>query len=264
MRDKKVVTELYRLGELPRGWDKKINSETIDEQVEEITQSDQEILEKYKPSLMAEAIEQKRKATRKEENIRKFPKTLGYLTAAAAAMFVISLILPNLISEPSTYNAQETTRIKGKGESELKIYRQKGEITEILGDQSLAGEGDLLQLGYRVTPTMCYSLIVSVDGRGTVTRHLAPEGEVTEKQIPGVEHLLTYSYELDDAPEYETFYLVVSDRPFPVDPVVDLLAREARSDRKVLDIPEIIQTSSLNPKGLGTIHQYALLIRKEE
>jgi hypothetical protein len=267
MKNKKILVERYRLGELPRSWKKRLNRDTLDSEVKEIAESDQEILTQYNPSLMAEKIEARRKESHKKQPeavvISRKRSFLSY-GMAAAAILVLALILPGVLRESSNYGPEEMTRIKGNDESVLKVYRKSGDRTETLTNDSLVREGDLIQLGFRVSQDFSYAVIISLDGRGVVTRHLAPEGKVSEKQVPGSEHLLPFSYELDDAPFYETFYLIQSDKPFPVDPLIDLLAKEARRSERVLNIPDIVQKSKLDAHGWGEISQYAVSLKKEE
>ena len=264
MKDnKKIITELFRLGELPEGWEDKVDRETIDDDVSELLSSDRDILERYRPSRMAAEIGEKvrsNRAGRKKNRVR----TVVAYTAAAAAMLVMGLILPGIMTESTGFDPAGTTRIKGKAEAGLTLYRNTGLSTEVLDENSTAREGDLIQLGYSVSAEMPYGIILSIDGRGIVTRHLAPEGQLAEKLVPGGEHLLDFAYELDDAPLFETFYLLVSDRPFPVDPVLDMLSREARGEGNIIDIPEIIGKSSLDSRGIGKMVQFAVSIPKED
>jgi hypothetical protein len=55
-----------------------------------------------------------------------------------------------------------------------------------------------------------------VDGNGVVTRHWPIDGDAAVSLISGGEFLLPYSYELDDAPDFEAFALVWSDSVFSV------------------------------------------------
>ena len=75
---------------------------------------------------------------------------------------------------------------------------------------TLARSGDLVQIAYR-SDGLAYGAIFSVDGRGAVTRHLPAAGE---QAVPLAKRdTLDFAYELDDAPRWERFYLVASDRP---------------------------------------------------
>ncbi|MDC7224682.1 MAG: hypothetical protein PQJ60_13135 [Spirochaetales bacterium] len=263
MGNKEIMAELFRLGELPKEWNDKIDRETIDGEVREILESDKDILSRYKPSLMARQIEEKGQAERSKGRRKNLNYALAGLSAAAA-MLVLGLILPGVIPGSGTSDISEITRPKGFSETVLTVYRNTGADTEVLDESTVARERDLVQLGYSVPVDMPYGIILSVDGRGVVTRHLAPEGESALALSPGGEHLLDFSYELDDAPRFETFYLLVSDKPFPVDPVIDIISREARSEGDVLNIPDILRRSSLDLNGTGKMLQYAVSIPKEE
>lgn len=191
-------------------------------------------------------------------------RTMRIMTAAAAALVLAFLLPLAWTGEEGVPGTEDITRVKGSSAGELKIFRQRGAATELLEDRSYASEGDLVQMGYRLPRGMDYALIVSIDGRGIVTRHLAPAGQVTPRAEESGFTLLGFSYQLDDAPEFETFYLVASDQPFPVDPVVDILSREARGREEELDIPRLIRSSDLDSEGIGKLKQVAVTIRKEE
>ncbi|MDC7220263.1 MAG: hypothetical protein PQJ59_10000 [Spirochaetales bacterium] len=260
--NKKIEAELYRLGELPKDWEEKINKETIDDEVGEILASDKDILNRYKPSDMARIIEEKAgKEKSGSERIIRHP--MAYVSAVAAVL-VMALILPGLITKSNSYDPSDLIRYKGELETVLTLYRQKGAATEVLTEETPAVEGDLIQMAYSVSSEMPYGIVFSIDGRGIVTRHLAPEGEEASLLQPGGERLLDFAYELDDAPRFETFYLLVADVPFPVDPVIDLLSREARENGEVLNVPEIIKQSPADTGKIGKMLQYALTVPKED
>jgi hypothetical protein len=76
----------------------------------------------------------------------------------------------------------------------------------------------LIRLGYRAAGRG-YGAIVSTDGRGNVTLHLPASGGRAATLKAGGTVLLSFSYELDDAPRWERFYLVTANQPFEVEPV---------------------------------------------
>ncbi|MDE2832664.1 MAG: hypothetical protein OXN20_21310, partial [Gemmatimonadota bacterium] len=75
-------------------------------------------------------------------------------------------------------------------------------------------------------------VIVSVDGRGTVTRHLPASGTSAVRLIQGDPVPLDYSYELDDAPKWERFYFLTADASFDVRDVVQV-AKEGLDSLRV-------------------------------
>ena len=79
----------------------------------------------------------------------------------------------------------------------------------------MAYAGDLIQVFYRAAGKP-FGVIVSVDGRGTVTRHLPASGTRAVRLIQGDPVSLDYSYELDDAPNWERFYFLTANTSFDV------------------------------------------------
>jgi hypothetical protein len=66
-----------------------------------------------------------------------------------------------------------------------------------------------------------FGVIVSIDGRGVVTRHLPLTGAAAAALEPGATTLLDRAYELDDAPRWERFFLVTGETAFDVQVVLD-------------------------------------------
>lgn len=260
-----IHAELYRLGELPPSWQKETDEALLREEAEKLARSDREILDRYPPAAAAAKI----RARLEGENVRTFqapsPSRKGrFVLLPAAAALLLTLLLPLLLfREEPLGESPEITRFKGSTEPELLVYRQQNGITEVLERYGSAEEADLIQLAYRIGAPR-YGAILSVDGRGMVTRHLPEAAEQAVQLEPGGEKLLPYSYELDDAPDYETFYLITSDKPFPLSRVIDTVAGAAREGRDILDIPEILQKSGLSEDLTGNIHQYAVPITKED
>ena len=88
-----------------------------------------------------------------------------------------------------------------------------------MADGAIARKGDLVRLGYAAVP-QAYGVILSVDGRGTVTRHLPANGARAALLARDRMNLLDAAYELDDAPGWERFYFVAADAVFEVEPIV--------------------------------------------
>src|SRR4029453_15382136 len=124
----------------------------------------------------------------------------------------------------------DVTRIKGMA-PQLYLYRKAAQApVELLQPGSVAHARDLVQLAYKPAGRP-YGVIVSVDGRGRVTRHLPVEGALAAPLLPGPAMPLSQAFELDDAPAYERFHLVAADVPFAVDDVVQAAGRSAGAAR---------------------------------
>jgi len=124
--------------------------------------------------------------------------------------------MPRPLSPPPAPDAAE--RLKGSG-PRLALYRRTADGSEPLADGGLVRRGDLIRVGYQAAGR-AYGAILSIDGRGAVTRHWPPQGLVAAPLSRDGVVLLDDAYELDDAPRWEAFYFVTSDEPFDVEPLL--------------------------------------------
>jgi hypothetical protein len=116
-------------------------------------------------------------------------------------------------------------RPKGAGDA-LVIYQSTRFGAELLEDGEVVKSGDLVRVGYRVTERG-YGVIVSLDGRGVLTLHLPADGTRAVPLESSGTVLLDRSFELDDAPHVERFFLVRAAEPFELGPVLDAMRRAA-------------------------------------
>jgi hypothetical protein len=141
---------------------------------------------------------------------------------AAAAAAVLALRLPG--------GGDDDFRLKGSA-PRLAIHRQAaGADPEALARGAHVRAGDVLQLSV-VSAGRPYGVVVSVDGRGVVTRHGPGEGPFAATLPPQGAVPLDHSYRLDDAPAFERFFLVTGSAPFPTEPVLDAVRRLAAEGR---------------------------------
>ena len=199
--------------------------------VADLRRSNEELLQRYPTRWMCRRIERKLRRSRGGAP----PRWSAYrlwaapaLTAVLAVAAVTALFdpgtesflpagdddptVPGRSAPPPGAGAVPAERMKGGGaEPRLMIFRKLAGGHERLEDGSLARKGDLVQIAYR-SDGLAYGAIFSVDGRGAVTRHLPAAGE---QAVPLAKRdTLDFAYELDDAPKWERFYLVASERPF--------------------------------------------------
>jgi hypothetical protein len=138
---------------------------------------------------------------------------LPVAAAAAVALFFIfsqQLQLFDTGARAPVSHDQPGVRLKG-ADPGIYVFRKSGETADPLSPGARADEGDLLQLGY-VAPGADYGVLFSVDGRGTVTLHFPPSPDGSTEIEQGGVVMLEASYRLDDAPDYERFYLVTSEQ----------------------------------------------------
>jgi hypothetical protein len=148
---------------------------------------------------------------------RQPPRLALWSVPLAAAALLLIATLP-LVPAGS---AQGQERIKGSGTPALMVYRQSAGQPERLSPQAVVKPGDVIQASYQVTKAE-QGALASVDGNGQVTVHLGSQGH-SVALAPGGEKFLDTSYELDQAPRYEVFFLLTSDKPFDLGPVVQIL-----------------------------------------
>jgi len=219
-----LLLERYLLGELPAPEARAIEQEiagnpSLRERVDELTRSDEEIRRAYAPDRFVRRGLPRRQSPR------------GWVLAGALGTAVVAMlaVMPNLPSGGD--------RIKGTpgGRPALAVYRHTASGSERLADGDTVRAGDLLRLGY--TPAgRAYGVILSIDGRGSVTLHMPPaDGEAAALGQANV-NLLDSAYELDEAPRIERFYFVTGMRPFKVSPVL-AAARAAANAPATLPLP---------------------------
>lgn len=266
MRNKRPRTwelERYLLGELSSRRIEEIRKleqedQELQGEIERLRNSNPELLKQHPsetmiPEILKRYEENKRRAGLEEKTRPARLKRLLYAgpVLATALVLVFIVILRNGISPG-------TTRIKGEESidftnTQILIYREKNGKPELMMDGDLAQAGDLLQIAY-VPAGKTDGVIFSTDGRGTVTRHF-PEADsdssilVQEKKV-----LLTFSYELDDAPEFERFFFITAMERIDVEDLVKkaeaLAVSPASAKTAMLELPESYQ-------------QYSILLKKE-
>lgn len=203
------------------------------EQIDQLKESDKEILEKFSSELVKSLVEKKLKtcSTEKTNEKGKFtikPSFAYKITAvvASVALLTLAFILPlNLSNSTKVYETvfegEGKIRVKGKS-SALFVYRNENGKAVRLSNGTKVKEGDILQLSY-VCADPEYALIISVDGNGVVTSHFPEDSTDSALLEKGGEFPLSYSYKLDDAPAFERFYLVTSDTEFSLESIEDFL-----------------------------------------
>lgn len=101
----------------------------------------------------------------------------------------------------------EVLRIKGEPAMVIDRLAERG--TERLADGDVAKSGDRLQVQYRAGDRE-EGAIVSIDGRGVATLHFPADEHASATLRTGGMVALDHSYELDDAPGFERFFLVTT------------------------------------------------------
>lgn len=246
--------ERYRLGELPEAELRALEASLTDAdraRLEELDVDDAAILRRLPPRVVAIEVERRAAAQTRR---RWMPLLVGgaSLTAVAAA----ALLVLNLPGPPDTAGlgtgVQDHQGVRIKGDARLLVHRQGASGEVRLDDGAPATSGDVLQLEL-AAGAADHAVIVSVDGNGVVTRHLPLDGAEAVAVEPGRTVALPSAYRLDDAPDFERFFLVTGRGAFGV-----LEVEEAA--RALAGRPDAADAPLALP---ATLEVDDLLIRKE-
>jgi hypothetical protein len=263
-----LFIEKLLLDELPQDMKERLLKDpSVRHRLEELKAENRRILAEYPPEEMAKAIKNRERLSRRTEEAqsgRARPegkrlsrprlslsrpaeggaplRRLNWPRLVPVASFALLVLVGGLLlvtHGPSYFTPRDRaaeTRLKG-GAPHLNIYMQTGAGARLLEGGDRVTEGTTLQVGY-VSGANEYGVIVSIDGGGTVTLHF-PLSAVTGQALEGEgEVLLPYAYILDDAPDFERFFFVVSEKPFSVETVLE--AAETLSEN-----PETAESQSL-------------------
>lgn len=259
-----LLLERYRADDLPAAQAAGLREaiaadEGLRQRLAALERSDADILAAYPPAVFAASVTRRaaREGTATNELVPKSPPRRPAWAPALAAGLVVLVAGGVLwrVNPPAPGESSEVSpsgdRPKG-GSLGLHVYRKGGELrVERLNPGDVARPLDLVQLAYQAGGHR-YGVIVSIDGRGVVTRHLPTEGDWAAALQAGGAIALDTAYRLDDAPRLERFYMVAADQPFPVSSVL------AAAGRAGLD-PSITDRLPLG----GRFAQASFLLRKE-
>lgn len=168
------------------------------------------------------------------------------LAAAGVAVAAVLVLRPSAGRSP-TGDLAEEARTKGLSPF-LQVHRQRaGLAPEPLADGATARADDVVQLSY-VSAGARYGVMVSVDGRGSVTLHWPERPGPAAKLAASHAVPLAHAYQLDDAPSFERFFLVTSSAPFDSGVVMQAarqLVASGRPDRDLLPLPPALEQHAL-------------------
>jgi hypothetical protein len=242
--------ERYRLGELPVGELDSVRTALatdgdLAERLARLDRSDGEILRQHPPAVISASIRTRAVSSDAGGGRRAgaprgltLALTAGLVLAAAGVLF-----LPGRVPDAS----EDTTHVKGLA-PRLFVFRKAPTGAEELPAGAAARENDVVQLAYQAAGRH-FGAIVSIDGRGVVTRHLPAAGTLASPLKTGAPFALPEAYRLDDAPGFERFYFVTADQPFAVDLVLTAASHPAGAEGRLA-----------LPAGLD---QYSFVLRKE-
>jgi len=156
---------------------------------------------------------------------------------------------PSVATTPGTAAKEQDPGIRVKGDPRLLLYRQKGETVEELPDLSPANTGDRIQVEY-IAAGKSHGVVLSVDGRENLTLHFPQSPNADTSLIQGDPQSLPHSYELDDAPAFETFYFVSANRPLNVGLVIQAFQAHLEGSPLTLDNDLMLYSITLKKPDL--------------
>lgn len=174
-----------------------------------------------------------------EKNSEKAQKTsfskFKVIIPAMAAAVIVAVLLPRMILQNNLQNSKNLSEISTKSanirvkgaknitnlensrqnqKSEIRLYKKTDDGVQLLANGDSVKNGDIIQITYAPGKNN-YGVIFSVDGNGNITRHFPEKSWKSERlshekpEIP-----LDFSYELDNAPSFECFVMVSSEKEF--------------------------------------------------
>jgi len=221
-----------------------------------VAHEDRETLQRLPATLMVPRIrlraEEAARVPRQQPRGRRL-LWLSPITVAAMALVVyVGTRGPSAGGRSGTTAApageEETTT---KGATHLLAFRAPS-LAGTKVEQLVAGAAvrphDLLQLAYTAGDAR-FGVVVSVDGGGGVTQHLpVTPGTAVALSAAGAVRLPT-SYELDESPGFERFFLVTSAQPFSTGVVMAaaqaLAKAPAAAQTQALALPAELSQESL-------------------
>lgn len=212
MRISDMLLERYCLGEVSEDERGMIENmcradRTLQLRIDELRRSNEDILRRYPPQRMVSDIRRRAVSSTHGGRVLKFA-----IPAFAAAALVAVAVIVGVDKTAFYRHTAEDTRLKG--DSVIYVYRKNASGIERLKNGDRASERDLVQIAF-ISPDP-YAIVLSIDGRGTVTLH-SPLREDASTAVPaGRTVTVARSYELDDAPGFERFILITSDRPLAI------------------------------------------------
>jgi hypothetical protein len=243
-----LLLERYRLGELPEPEAQALRAAleanpALRARLLGLERSDAELLREHPVLSFVHSV--RSRAGDVPERVSTGRRALLLLPASvlAAALAALTLgVLPGPAPSTSSPRAVNTApadgdRSKGDGPDLLLFTRRNDRIVEQLASGATTREGDVIQVAYR-GGSRGYGVILSIDGRGRVTRHFPLTGDAAGPLRRGGAATLDIAYKLDDAPRAERFYFVTANEPFALDQAL-LAARKPgldplTSDRLIL------------------------------
>lgn len=206
------LMERALLGEVPASRHAEVaramDDSSFEARLDALRASNVQIFELLPPPRVAREVERRVRVAGAVSGHRIGARWATWLAPAAAAVAVVMFLL----LRGGGVAPRDEDGIRVKGDARLEIYRRAGDTSERVRSGDTVKAGERLQLSY-VAAGQRFGAILSIDGRGSVTLHY-PDGPIAAKLSQRGATKLSFAYELDDAPNFERFVFITSDRAF--------------------------------------------------
>ncbi|MBO5401405.1 MAG: hypothetical protein J6A14_06190 [Spirochaetaceae bacterium] len=227
-----LILEQIQVGELDT---KQYSGENLFIKLGEIQESNAEILQKYPVDKIKKLVEAKLAKQTSENAVPvnyEFRKHLNIQRIVGiAAVLCLALVLPFFVGKNQAENhggitleqsILENGKERAKGSSNIFVYKKSGDSALRLKNKAKVSEGDIIQISY-VASGAKYGAIISIDGNGYLTQHYPEFGTKAFELDNKGEIPLDFSYQLDDAPDFERFVFITSDNQFDISSLMDFV-----------------------------------------
>lgn len=200
---------------------------------EALNESNEVILKNLPPSFFYSQIREKLESSPKSTKPSPISNLFQTFLSSSNLIFKISAPLLALVTiffiSTNTNSLENIETIKGDAKPTLIIYLKENndslQVRQLSSGETLK-KGDTIQISYLTTTQLRFGAIFSIDGNGSVTLHYPTTPSSGEKLIPSKETLLPFSYTLDDAPLFENFYFIASEKPIDVSKLLEKVERK--------------------------------------
>lgn len=236
-----IFLEQMLLGEKETASDAETRS-----RLREMEDSNREILARYPADAMKRAIAEKLETTGRSAlpftSGRALPAIRVVAFAAAACFALAFAVLATMqLTRSSGFTGRRLLTERPKGDAtRMYVYRQAGDRAEKLDTGDRVAVNDVLQVSYNVAGKR-WGFIFSVDGNGVLTQHYPERGTFSALLETTGETALPFSYQLDDAPDFERFIMISAEDSFNAQPVLESILTVSRSaDFPAKDLSDVV------------------------
>ncbi|MEI8096338.1 MAG: hypothetical protein WCG80_19165 [Spirochaetales bacterium] len=218
MKINTLHAEQHHLGELPAGLQPDWTEAEAQASHTELAAADEAYLARYPADKAAAAIQAALAAPSPQARSQR-PSRLTRLTLRFAPLLAAAALIVGIGTGPllDSLNTERTKGSAANGGAKLAVYRQSADGVTLLAEGAKARAGDRLQVEF-VAPLRSWVLVFSVDGAGVLTTHYPADSAASKAtravQVATADTLVNQAYVLDNAPNFERFYLVVAAHGF--------------------------------------------------